>query len=411
MTDDVDIQPHKAWAVLIYMAGDNDLEDFARLDIAEMSQLPSDENLHVVVQFDSRSAQTTRYRVYPGGRERVGDPLGETNTGDPAILTQFVTWGKTHFPADHTALIIWNHGTGLRDLPPDFDYAGLRGGDAPRVEAVMKRTLFTTTLPKLAARRKRLRGVAIDATDRDYLDTQELQTAIADVPGDGARVDVIGFDACLMSVIEIAYQLRGLAHWMIGSQEIEPGAGWPYADLLKQLAAQPAMSPRVFAETVVACYAAEQVATSIQQPARTQAALDLDQIGTTHALIQALTTALTTEVLQLSKVAAALRDLNDSVRRFRDRDLADLADWCDGLLLKTKGTAARPFLAQLRALRDHLQLGAGVIVANTASGPEAARIHGASIYWPQTDYSSVYDTLAFADAGWGKLIQRVRRQA
>ncbi len=159
----------------------------------------------------------------------------------------------------------------------------------------------------------------------------------------------------------------------------------------------------------VAGYAAEKVTPSIQQPARTQAALDLDQVETTYALIRALTAALPIEVVQQAKVAAALRDLKDNVRRFRDRDLVDLADWCDGLLLKTKGMAAKPFLAQLQALRDHLQEGAGVIVANFASGPDAARIHGASIYWPLTEYSSVYDTLAFVDAGWGKLIQRAQQ--
>ena len=47
MTSPLAIQPRKAWAVLVYMAGDNNLEPFAYADLAEMHRLPSDQGVHV----------------------------------------------------------------------------------------------------------------------------------------------------------------------------------------------------------------------------------------------------------------------------------------------------------------------------------------------------------------------------
>jgi hypothetical protein len=35
---------------------------------------------------------------------------GERNMGDKQTLTDFVSWSKTNYPADHYALYFWGHG-------------------------------------------------------------------------------------------------------------------------------------------------------------------------------------------------------------------------------------------------------------------------------------------------------------
>lgn len=402
------VYPQKAWTVLVFMAGDNDMEEFGDLDLVEMESLPSDENLHVVVQFDSRSTRTYRYRVLAGRSELAGEPLGEVNTGDPASLTEFVTWGKRHFPAERTALIIWNHGTGLQDLPDDFDYSRLRSLDARAVDTELKRSLFAPTLDRLAQRRPRLRGVAVDATDRDYLDNLELRDALAAVPGDGPRVDLLGFDACLMNVLEIAYQLRGLAEYIVGSQEAEPGEGWPYAKIVTDLAAGPEMSARELAETIVSAYTTSTKMRGFQESRYTQSALDLGRVEQAYELVKALTEQLMLpESLGNSTVQRVMRGSRQEVKRFRDRDLADLGDWCAHLRRNTKGRAGQPFRAELLALQEHLQPGQGVVLASQAhGGDDADRIHGVSIYWPQEACSEVYEGLDFAASGWGELVKQ-----
>lgn len=405
---DIPIYDKKAWTFLIFMAGDNDLESFAHLDLVELESLPSDENLHVLVQFDSRADLTYRFRFFPGGRELIGEPLLETNTGDPNTLTEFVTWGKKHFPAEQSALIIWNHGTGLRDLPANFNYSALRSNETTAIQSELQRTLFSSTLTELSKTQRRLRGVAIDATNRDYLDNQELQKALFDVPGDGPRVNIIGFDACLMNAVEISYQLRGLAQFMIGSQETEPGVGWPYQEILTALAKQPTVSAKQLANLIVDYYA-QTSGNRLRgrESPYTQSVLSLDQVHQTFELIKNLSIALNNpSVLNHTKVKSALRRAREQVKRFRDRDLVDLLDWCELMHRETKGSAGDGFREPLLALKSHLLPGEGLILKTHAhGGTDANRIHGASIYWPQNAYLQTYDMLDFAASGWGELVK------
>lgn len=403
------IYPKKKWTVLVYMAGDNDLESFAHMNLLEMQGLPSDQHLHVVAQFDGRSQFTYRFRLFPGGNEPVGEPLGETNTGDPVILTDFITWGQKYFPAEHTALVIWNHGTGLRNLPADFDYSRLRSAETSLIKETLKHTLFQTTLDRFDTRPHRMRGIAIDATARDYLDTLELQKALKDASLPKQRLDLIGFDACLMNDVEIAYQLRGLGDYMVGSQETEPGQGWPYRKILSALAARPEMEPRQLAQTIVAEYG-KSAASRLRAAASnmTLSALDLAQINTTYDLIKNLVAKLNTDsVLNNSTVRAALLSTHSAVKRFRDRDLVDLVDWCEVLRRQTKGSAGEPFRAELIALQQHLSLNPVLVVANqTSGGDDTARIHGLSIYWPEHGYLPEYDKLDFSSTNWGSLARK-----
>ena len=48
----------------------------------------------------------------------------------------------------------------------------------------------------------------------------------------GADLDVVGFDACLMGMIEVAWALKDDADYFVASQASEPGDGWDYANWL-----------------------------------------------------------------------------------------------------------------------------------------------------------------------------------
>jgi len=55
----------------------------------------------------------------------------------------------------------------------------------------------------------------------------------------GHPVDVYGSDACLMAMAEVAHEMADSVNVYVGSQEVEPGAGWPYGDFLKLWTAKP----------------------------------------------------------------------------------------------------------------------------------------------------------------------------
>ncbi len=68
------------------------------------------------------------------------------------------------------------------------------------------------------------------------------------------RADLLGFDACLMSMVETAYAMRQGAKTMVGSEELEPGLGWKYDDWLTALSADPTMDPDTLGTAVVKSY-------------------------------------------------------------------------------------------------------------------------------------------------------------
>lgn len=42
---------------------------------------------------------------------------GRTDTGDPAVLIDFLSWGIRRYPARRYFVVIWNHGEGWDDTP------------------------------------------------------------------------------------------------------------------------------------------------------------------------------------------------------------------------------------------------------------------------------------------------------
>src|SRR5262249_31403284 len=142
------------------------------------------------------------------------------------------------------------------------------------------------------------------------LDNRELKQVVADAHRIlGHPVDILGLDACLMTMLEVAYQLRDHVRVLVGSEEVEPGEGWPHAAILGDLTARPAMTPRELAITIVRRYAESYD----DGPDATQSAIDLgkldDLVGTVDALARALLGALPSANVELTLYTAWRRSL------------------------------------------------------------------------------------------------------
>lgn len=136
--------------------------------------------------------------------------MGETNAGDPAVLKSFIEESAEAYPADKLMVVIWSHGSGVDDT----DIYG------------RKRELYFVPEEEIEEI-----AVAFDDSAQDFLDNIELQKAL-DV---SVKIDVLGFDACLMGMFEVAYQLREQSDVFVGSQYLEPPTGWDYHRILEEL--------------------------------------------------------------------------------------------------------------------------------------------------------------------------------
>ena len=401
----------KKWTVMVWMAGDNDLEEFGDKDIAEMKRVGSNDDINVVVQLDSmRDDNTRRYFVRSGGKphEDVVQELGETNTGDPVVATDFFRWAIERYPADRLLGVIWNHGAGIDDT--DIYRSAARGGNGARGAAAgngaraslarralsgrHRRALFQTTV----AQATHDRAIAFDDTSKDFLDNVELKKVLAEVKRQtGREIDVLGFDACLMSMFEIAYQLKGTARVVVGSEELEPGDGWPYDRVLKTLAAAPTMSPADLGARIVELYVE-----SYKDESITQAAVDLSKLDGVARSIDTLAKALTKAIKKSSDYAAVTKSLN-ATQRFDTPDFVDLGHFCQEL---TKRAASGDVKAGAKSTIGALTASDGFVLAERHKGKSVSNASGVAIYFPRGPVNKAYSKLDFAKAtGWRTFLE------
>ena len=202
--------PQARWTVMVYMSGDNNLEDYIVKDIEqELGLAGSNADVQIVALADRGPGyDTTRgdwqgTKLYYVTQGIVADAAaatadwGERNFGDPQTLIDFVAWTKANHPADRYALYFWGHGWNWH---PGY--------------------------------------VMEDDTSVDSLDYDELKTAIPQL----GFIDVVGFDGCNMASIEVYKLWQGKATAVAASQEYVNWNGIEYDTVIAQLRANPYMS-------------------------------------------------------------------------------------------------------------------------------------------------------------------------
>ena len=401
----------KRWTVLVYLAGDNDLDSAGVVDLGEMKQVGSSDQLNIVGQFDraGKNVATKRYLLRKGTAlaKDVVASLGETNMGDPKVLQDFLTWGAKTYPAEHYLVVIWNHGAGWDDeniyrsvkrgLKRNLAYKGSTVGEAVRgaagaiplahVRAMskrpFKRALFSTTIHTAV----RTRAIAFDDQAEDFLDNIELKRVLtAAKKGFGGKIDVLGMDACLMNMAEVAYQVRNTADVLVGSQEVEPAEGWPYTTILRELAKTPDMTPAQLGKVIVDRYLASYKANE----GVTQSTLDLSASAKLEGEIDKLASALLKELSGEAAQVAVMR-ARRAVRSYETKDYIDLVHFCQLLRKFSASAGLQAACAGVEATATK-----NFVLASGFKGASVSNSNGVSIYFPEETISPLYAKLDFA---------------
>jgi len=263
------------WTVMLYMNADNNLAPFAISDFEEMANVKYDPRVNVVVQLDRIGGKDTdedwgetrrflmREKLKPTRSASLQGFIEESNMGDPTTLASFVTWATKNFPAERYMLVIWSHGDGWRRMLNEDSYiesVGARRRDvAVAEELLMKGQLTESRLASMNLLRTPLdtqfRTISEDESNGyDNLYVREIQDALERVFKDGGGLEVIGFDACLMQMIETGYAMRNVASVMVGSEELEPMEGWSYNIWLQALSNTPDMDGAAVGRAIVDSY-------------------------------------------------------------------------------------------------------------------------------------------------------------
>lgn len=263
-----------SWNYLVYMDGDNNLEDYVTHDLNELEAGGTHAGVNVLVLADRAEGYADDDGDWTGSRyyQIVGDDddsvvsspviedLGEVNMAKPSTLTDFLDWASTNYPADHTALVMWDHGSGWELT-----------GDGSETEA------YGPPPPSIAED---------DASGGATMSIAEGELASGLEPWvmEHGRLDLIGFDACNMASWEVAHALAPYARTMTAAETTVGWEGLRYDQTLQALGADPSMSAADLAEFMVR--------TEVEGGEWSSSAVDLDKVaelsGTIDALAQTL---------------------------------------------------------------------------------------------------------------------------
>lgn len=389
------------WTWLVYMAGDNNLEGAGIADLNEMKKSGSTADVNILVQFDTEQNKTTRYRVEKN-KLRVLQEMPGVNCGAPEVLTEFIKWGMTNYTARHYLLDVWNHGGGWENLPPDYDYDAIRSArpkNAAKIKRI-KRALFRSTIDTIHKRPTGLRAIALDVHSHDYLDNQELRSSVMKALAENQKIDILGCDACLMNMLEVAYEMKDTADYMVGSEETEPGTGWPYDTILKKLVKEPKMGPRDLAKSISLAYGKFYEKSG---DATTQSTLDLGKIEITAAAVTELADALISGLEsepKFKETKAGIITAKYDSQKFDMPEYLDLGDFARNISNElSESTAIKTAAAKILESLNKTG-GKCLVIQNNTSGDTMQRATGVSIYFPDNrkDYSPDYEGLEFSKA-------------
>jgi len=375
------------WLFMVYLDADNNLESAGIDDMNEMETAGSTSDVAIAVQMDRAErdyADDTTNGNWTGAKRfyvtqdtdqliinsPVIEDLGEVNMGDPAVLQSFIEWSVANYPAQHYALVLWNHGSGWRG----------REGSGESVKSI-----------------------CLDDESGDELTMTELRSALnAANASTGQTLDIVGFDACLMQMVEVAYQVMGsasrhLVDITVGSEETEPGDGWDYSATLVALTANPAMTPAGLAAQIVNDY----VSFYSSSWDITQSGVDLDYMETLATAVDSFAIAMTNATGDWTSISTA-RSSAQEYYYYYYIDLYHFAQLVnqDATISQTVRDAASDVMTAVT--------NAVIAEGHTAS---VGNSHGLSIYYPESpgDYFTSYETdvLFTNDTHWDEFLYAI----
>ncbi len=211
------------WLVLLYIMGDNNLSTYAWEAVNQLAAAEYAPQLKFVALVDTAGYGGIKiYRNLDNGTFALTAKLPEADTANATYLYNFVKNEVAANPADRLALILWDHGAAWLGYEPTS----------------------TDTI--------RLAGT--DDTSGTTLYMHQLREVLQKLKEDGINVELIGFDECLMSSLEVAYDVSVNAKYLVASEYLEPGTGWNYTIVVNKLSSIPDADGWTFAKLLVDAY-------------------------------------------------------------------------------------------------------------------------------------------------------------
>lgn len=264
----------ESYTILIYMCGadlesshtTDQYEGFASGDLREIASVASilPNNFNIVVETGGASKWASnpgidknylqRRKLNSSGTWEVISNETKANMGLQSTLQSFLSWGLTTYPADHTGVIMWNHGGAAMGCCFDENYSddGIRPSE-------------------------------MDGA---------VKNALSSAGKSGQKLDWVGYDCCIMSYADLASINSQYFKYMVSSQELESGLGWDYDAWLPTLFSNTSISTETILTKICTTFVSENGGSSSSND-QCLSVLNLQNFGTFQTAFESFASGLT----------------------------------------------------------------------------------------------------------------------
>jgi hypothetical protein len=356
---------------LTYEALDNNLVGDLSSILNKLEAIGSNDNLNLIAHTDADGRHDTR-RYYlmklPETKQGVASPymeMPEDNMASKKALSAAMRWGYSSYPSKARWLNLSSHGGGW------------------------------------------MGAIADDGSNDAWLWLPDLGDAVR-AGANGKKLDVISFDACLMSSLEVAAEFKDVAGCMVASEDSTYYWGRGYFDTLSKVSRNPAMAPQAIATDLVETVHDTHQGRSYQS--FTVSAFDLGQAEGAIAALDKLSGVL------LRKVGPYRGQLKDAVRNLKpfmnnakkDNQVSEIQDL--GAALNAFSDIPDKELRQAIGEARSAIFAKRFMLKTRNSHYEGGATSGLSIYLPVHGYKKRYaETVLARTTRWDEFLVELNR--
>lgn len=230
----VDATPSRT--IIFYMVAENSLNNFLAADVFEIIQgakslsdnarvvlYVDDINKPRIYTIDNKTTATSLTNLVP---EKEYDE--DMNSASAETLSEYLNYVKRHHPSQNYGIVFWSHGSGWQTVNKSSSSSVNERNDGNATAAPALRFSFGID-----------NGRNDNSNNCDHFKCEMGIPDLAKAVEQFGKVDFIMFDCCFMQNVEVAYQLRNIARYIIASPLEIPSQGAPYDQII------PLMSPEM----------------------------------------------------------------------------------------------------------------------------------------------------------------------
>jgi len=195
------------WTIILYFACDNDLSSAGYNEILKLTGLGYNEKVKTIILIDNAFYDTSPFpKIYEllNGEIILKMKLKEENIADINFFSDFLRYIKENYESENYFLIFYSHGNGwYQNLKKAFLYDETNQSSLSVAGGGLKEFL------------KKAKEIL------------------------GKKIKIVGFDVCLMGMVEIAFEIFDYCDYLFASPSILPITAWDYKNLIKKIEENP----------------------------------------------------------------------------------------------------------------------------------------------------------------------------